>query len=102
MEENYRVIEGIFVYKVVTNRMPPWLLNLPTNNSRPLGRVLRNANELTVKDMKTNYGRKSLAYSGPRLFNSLPQSTKDKLTIKSFKANMKELEIQKRTSSIKI
>ncbi|CAF4899656.1 unnamed protein product, partial [Rotaria socialis] len=59
MDETFRVIEGTFMQ---------------------LGRILRNGNELTVKDMKTTYGRKSLAYSGPRLFNSLPQCTKELLS----------------------
>ena len=99
MDETFRVIEGTFMYKVVTNRMPSWLINFPSNNSRQLGRILRNGNELTVKDMKTTYGRKSLAYSGPRLFNSLPQCTKELLSVKSFKANMKSFEMHKRTVS---
>ena len=99
MEENYKVAEGTFVYKVVTNRMPSWVINFPSNNSRQQSRALRNVNELVVKDMKTTYGRKSLAYSGPHLFNSLPQCTKELLTVKSFKANMRTLEMNKRTVS---
>ena len=99
MEENYKVAEGTFIYKVVTNRMPSWVINFPSNNSRQQSRALRNVNELVVKDMKTTYGRKSLAYSGPHLFNSLPQCTKELLTVKSFKANMRTLEMNKRTVS---
>ena len=87
------------IYKVVTNRMPSWLINFPSNNSRQMGRVLRNVNELTVKDNKTSYGRKSLSYSGPQLFNGLPQCIKELLTVKSFKANMRSFEMQKRTVS---
>ncbi|CAF4911783.1 unnamed protein product, partial [Rotaria socialis] len=66
-----------------------------------LGRILRNGNELTVKDMKTTYGRKSLAYSGPLLFNSLPQRTKELLSVKSFKANMKSFDTRKKGQSLK-
>ena len=99
MEENFRLAEGTFIYKVVTNRMPSWLINFPSNNSRQMGRVLRNVNELTVKDNKTSYGRKSLSYSGPQLFNGLPQCIKELLTVKSFKANMRSFEMQKRTVS---
>ena len=76
------------VYMVSENMCPTYLNNLFTNNL--CNRTLRSAHNKQLPTFNTvKYGKRSIKYNGPQLWNSLPDEMKTSSTLSAFKQNVK-------------
>ena len=76
------------VYMVSENMCPTYLNNLFTSNL--CNRTLRSAHNKQLPTFNTvKYGKRSIKYYGPQLWNSLPDEMKTSSTLSAFKQNVK-------------
>lgn len=90
MKQHFVMKECTLIHNVVNHRTPPWIAKFPTNKDKYSHKQLRNNLDLFVPPKKTNMGRRSIFCSGPKLWNSLPQTIKNQKTIFSFKSHLKK------------
>ena len=75
------------MYKVKRCLAPSYIVDL--FNERQTTYDLRNADALLLPKFKSiKYGKRSLTYYGPKLWNHLPPSIKDSPSVFSFKKNV--------------
>ena len=60
------------IYKILHKLAPMYLLNMFNYAITVTGRVNRNIHRLFVPQVNTNYGKRSLRYRGPTIWNVLP------------------------------
>ena len=73
---------------VSENMCPTYLNNLFTNNL--CNRTLRSAHNKQLPTFNTvKYGKRSIKYHGPQLWNCLPDEMKTSSTLSAFKQNVK-------------
>ena len=74
------------VYMVSENMCPTYLNNLFTNNL--CNRTLRSAHNKQLPTFNTvKYGKRSIKYNGPQLWNSLPDEMKTSSTLSYVNVN---------------
>ena len=78
----------LFVFKVLNNLVPSWLLTFP-----PVGefhnRNTRQQNDLFIPITRTVVGEREILVKGPSLWNKLPDNVKIAPTISAFKKRLK-------------
>ncbi len=79
---------AIQVFKCLSNMSPDYVCSLLTRHNVPYS--LRDDNKLKQKSFKTiSYGKRSFAYMGAKLWNSMPQDIKNSITLSEFKNRVK-------------
>ncbi|CAF2088983.1 unnamed protein product [Rotaria magnacalcarata] len=92
VKNNLKLTESVFVFKVINTQIPKSCgINFPTNNTRNIGCFLRNNDNLAIPLITSRQGRRSIMYTGPLLWNSMPQNIRSLTSVSSFKANVKKL-----------
>ena len=86
-DERVRYRKGIIMYKALHNLAPTYLSNKFTYTHNIHSLDLRSATNQTLYVPKPNLEmyRKSLSYSGPKLWNTLPESVRNAPSLGSFK-----------------
>ena len=54
------------------------------------GRLLRNNNDLAIPVINSQFGRRSVIYNGPKVWNDMPETIRSLPSISSFKSNTKK------------
>jgi len=72
-------------FKIVNNISPSYLHNTFSFAVNISGRFGRNQHRLFVPRVKTNYGKRSLAYGGTVIWNRLPPALYSAKTVSAFK-----------------
>ena len=92
-------------YKFYASSVPIYFNELykPASNFGTMTR--RSRMKLLQPSIKTNHGKKSLSFIGPKYWNTFPQELKLSSSVNSFKHNLKKhffTEIKTRENSINI
>lgn len=85
--ERVKLQKAIMLFKTMNNFMPTYIKELFHYTNQIHDRNLRSTSENLLYVPKPNYElyRSSLAYSGSKIWNSLPQHVKSSHTVKEFK-----------------
>ena len=76
------------VYKSINGLAPQYLHNLFIRDSSCNSYILRNTTDLKIPKETATNGQKSFSYRGVKLWNSLPNETKQSSFICAFKNNL--------------
>ena len=71
LTERRKFHTSIQIYKILHKSAPAYLHNLFTYAVTITGRARRNIHRLFVPQVNTNYGKRSLRYRGPTIWNAL-------------------------------
>ena len=80
---------SIFAYEVCKKLLPGWLFSFVTmgdHNVLPT----RQSNNLFINRTKTDIGATSISIRSPKVWNAIPQATKDSNSLHVFKGNLKQ------------
>ena len=90
--DNYRryiKTTAIIMHKIKNQIAPSYLLNMFTVKESAYG--LRNVNSFIIPKFNTvTFGKKSLRYYGPKLWNLLPTEIKESVSLPTFKIKIKK------------
>ena len=89
IEKLYMFNICLFVYKIINNKLPIWLINLPTVRQVNQTRT-RQANNLFIPGTSTNTGSRAMAVRGPSLWNKLPHDIQEAGSLNGFKNELKK------------
>jgi hypothetical protein len=80
--------KAVLIYKSLNNLAPTYMKDLFQLNSEVHSYPLRctDSNKLFMQKPKTEYFRHSLSYSGPIIWNSLPDNVRDATSLEMFKS----------------
>ena len=78
----------IYIFKVINNQLPDWLLTLPTVREYN-SRITRQLNNLFIPQTRTITGEKAMEVRGPKIWNNLPEEIRNSNGINSFKSKLK-------------
>ena len=79
----------LFVYKVLNDKLPPWLISLPTVDQVNAVRT-RQANDLFAPRTSTDIGSRAILVKGPTLWNKLPYNIKEAGSLHIFKEKLRK------------
>ena len=84
--------KAILMYKIMHNLAPSYLSNIFTLSSEVHERSLRSTTEnlLYVPKPKIELYRNSLAYSGSKIWNSIPEHIRNSTSLQQFRKNYLE------------
>ena len=83
--------KAIMMYKIVNNLAPKYMVQMFENNHGSNYYNLRNSKyDFQLPKCKTEYYGKSFAFSGAKVWNSLPNSLRDAQSLKSFKKQLRK------------
>ena len=88
IENKFNFDVCVFVFKVLNNLLPPWLLSLPPVREFHT-RNTRQQNDLYISITRTIVGEREISVRGPSLWNRLPDSIKTATNISAFKRKLK-------------
>ena len=82
------------MYKFVNGLAPAYLNDMFEADTGVTNYNLRNSNKnLALPRARTDYYRKSFAFTGAKIWNSLPHSLKEEQSIETFKTKLKSLDL---------
>lgn len=94
IHERIHYHKSLLMFKGVNNICPEYISSLFNSCSSMSSRVkLRSSknNDLIIPRPKTEFFKKSLSYSGPKIWNSLDTCIKNSMSIQAFKSTYKSL-----------
>ena len=88
--------KAMLMYKIMHNLAPSYLSNIFTLSSEVHERSLRSTTEnlLYVPKPKIELYRNSLAYSGSKIWNSIPEHIRNSTSLQQFRKNYLEWAVQ--------
>ena len=89
MDKMYVYSICLFVYKILNDKLPRWLVTLPT--VRQINPVrTRQADNLFIPKTSTDVGSRAVVVRGPILWNKLPYEIRETGSLNSFKCKLKK------------
>ena len=82
---------AIFMYKYVTNLLPPSFQNFFTYNSNIHSYPTRRSTDFHLNNPRTLLAHKTIRHHGPDIWNSFPDTLKSRTTLSSFKAYTRKM-----------
>ena len=88
IEQKYMYDIGLFIFKILNNQVPSWVLPLATIGTTSLIQT-RQQHNLVIPRTSTLTGERNLAVRGPTLWNDLPISVREASNVNAFKNKVK-------------
>lgn len=88
IEQKYMYDIGLFIFKILNNQVPSWVLPLATIGTTSLIQT-RQQHNLIIPRTSTLTGERNLAVRGPTLWNDLPISVREASNVNAFKNKVK-------------
>ncbi len=88
IKEKYVFETCTTMFKTMHGSYPEWLLSFKTENEAT-GSITRQHNNLYVPRTRTETGARSLAVTGPKLWNELPTCMKEAPNLQIFRHRLK-------------
>ena len=85
----YKLQAGIFMFSVHNKVLAAMFQSMFHQNSHVHSYLTRQANHYKIPYCRTNIMKFSIAYQGPKFWNSLPPTLKANSSLKTFKAKLK-------------
>ena len=87
----YTYFTGILMYKFTSGLLPPSLINdfHFVKNIHPYPTRSSCSNNIALPQVKTEFFKRTISYTGPALWNSLPVDLRNSTSVDVFKRNFK-------------
>ena len=93
LDESRQEQKAIMMFKIVNGLTPPYLKEMFKDDIGSQYYSLRQSNTLQIPKVRTDIYRNSFAYTGAKLWNSLPKDLKEEPSISKFKKRIKRLDL---------
>lgn len=81
--------KSIMMFKIVNGMAPPYLIDMFSKKTTKSQSLRRSDKDLELPQVRTEQYRKSFAFTGAKLWNSLPKIVKEKQSLGSFKHSLR-------------
>ena len=94
LEERRNKLKAVMMFKIVNGLAPAYLNEMFQGVASTNAYNLRSSNKnLALPKARTDYYRKSFAFTGAKIWNGLPQSLKEEQCLETFKTKLKSLDL---------
>jgi hypothetical protein len=91
VRERANYFKSILMYKCIHNLAPEYLVNkIQNQNTHRYSTRSQSANNIATHRIRTEWGRRTFLNSGASVWNNLPNTVRNSLSIQSFKKNFKK------------